>query len=388
MSLTKRGRNEWQIAWELPPDPATGKRRRVSERFHGTKGQALARYVEREQQLNQGIGLRDPHITVAELAAEWLEHKRTQQRKDATLRGYEEMIRDFITPLLGDKRVADLSAFDVQRAVHAWQRQPRKRPPKDAPTATVSARTVNYALQTLSTMLKQAVRWEIVNRNVAEYIEGPGQPHHEAQWWTAEQAAQFLAVAQEHMYGIVYALALLTGLRRGELLGLRWTDIDWEAKTLTVRQVQDNRHPRVFHTPKTHRSSRPIALDDDTLALLKAHQTAQKRQRVAAKTWEDWGLVCCTGLGTPINPTNLNRYMKELMAKAGVPPIRFHDQRHTQGSLLREQGADIRVIANRLGHAQVSFTAQVYVHASTDAQAKPAGAVSRALLGNSSANPS
>ncbi len=383
MSLTKRGRNEWQIAWELGVDPATGKRRRVSERFHGTKAAALARYVERQQQLNQGIGLRDPHITVAELATEWLTYKRLQGKRPETMRGYEAMVRDYIVPQIGKIQVAELAALDVQRAIHHWATRARKDHRKDL--KTISPRRVQYAFRTLSTMLRQAVRWEIVGRNVAEQLEAPTVPKKEAQWWTAEQAAQFLTVAQTHMHGIVWALALLTGMRKGELLGLRWADIDWDAGTLTVRQTQDSRHPKEFGSPKTDAGARTIKLDAGTLDLLKAHRTAQKRQRLMAKkAYQDWGLVCCTGLGTPLNPSNLNRDMNKLIAQAQVPKIRFHDLRHTHGTLLREQGTDFRVIANRLGHAQVSFTMQIYAHASTDAQAKPAEAVSRALLGGAS----
>ena len=376
MSIRKRGPNQYEIVWELGRDPATGKRRQLSERFHGKLGDAKIREVERQKELNEGIGLRTPHLTVNELAAEWLAHKSAQGRKASTVQRYRDMVRDYIGPRLGTTRVADLSALDVQLAVRAWSTQARK----DGKDGTVAPRTVHMALQTLSTMLKQAVRWQIVSRNVAEYIEPPARPHHEAQWWTAEDAARFLAAAEGHLYGMVFALALLTGLRKGELLGLRWQDVDLTTGQITVRQAQDHRHPQIFHAPKTHRSLRAIALDADTVGLLVAHQTAQKRQRIAAEYWQDWGLVCTTGLGTPINPSNLDREMRKLITRAGVPRIRFHDLRHTHATLLREQGADLRVIANRLGHAQVHFTAQVYAHASTDAQVAPATQVAQRLL--------
>lgn len=383
MSLTRRGPNQYQIQWEIGRDPETGKRRTISERFHGTRKAALERFVERQRDLNNGVGRERPDVTLRELAADWIAHKQSQGRRAATLRGYEEMLRDFILPRLGPIKVRELTVLDVQRAVHHWTTQPRKDGRTDR--ETVSPRTVQYAYRTLSTMLKQAMRWQIVSQNVAELVESPSVPRPERSWWSAEQAAQFLGVAQDHMHGIVFALALLTGLRKGELLGLRWQDVDWDANMLTIRQKQDHRHPRTFDAPKSDAGYRTIGLDEETMQLLRAHQTAQKRQRlIAGEAYQDWGLVCATGIGTPLLPSNVRREFNKLIAKANVPKIRFHDLRHTHGSLLRAAGADFRVIANRLGHAQVSFTIQTYTHASTDAQVPSASAVAKSVLGSRS----
>lgn len=383
MGVKKRGPQSWEIVWELGRDPETGERRQVAERFHGTKNAALERYVERQRDLNDGIGGRTPHLTVAQLGQDWLAQKRLEGRRPETLRGYAHMIRDYIDPQLGPIEVASLTALDVQRAIRVWATRPRR--DRRTHAETISPRRVQYAHRTLSTMLKQAVRWQLVSRNVAMQVQGPTVPRNEAAWWTTTQAAQFLTVAQGHSYGIVYALALLTGMRRGELLGARWQDLDAEARTITIRQTQDSRHPRTFGTPKSQAGRRTIQLDDQTMDLLRAHQTAQKRQRlIAGEAYQDWGLICCTGIGTPINPSNINRAMARLITQAGLPFIPFHDLRHTHGAMLREQGVDWRVMADRLGHAQVSFTIQVYSHASVGAQATAAAAISKALLGGSS----
>lgn len=381
MNITKRGRRIYELVWELGPDPVTGKRRREAERFHGTLDEAKTRYLTRQQELNEGIGRDQRGLTVAELARDWLEHKRTQKRKPSTIERYAQMVTQYIIPTLGRMKLAELTAYDVQRAVHAWQRGSRK----DGKPGTLSPRTVQYAYRTLATMLGQAVRWQLIGRNVALNIEPPTVRTKEARWWTAEEAAQFLQIAQTHMHGIVYVLALMTGLRKGELLGLRWQDIDWEQSTITVRQRQDSHAPRTFDQPKTDRGRRIIAMDAQTLDLLKAHRTVQKRRRLAAGPgWEDWDLVCCTGRGTPLSARNVSRDFDKLQVKAGVPRIPFHDLRHTHGSLLRAVGTDFRVIADRLGHSQVSFTIQVYTHASAADQIDPATQISRILLGPSS----
>lgn len=380
MSVTRVAHNEWRIVWELGVDPATGQRRQKTERFHGTKDKALARYVERQKDLNDGIGLETPGLTVAAFADEWLAHKESQGRKRSTVQRYRDMIRYYINPQLGRIALEDLTPLHVQRALRHWQSQPR--PDSRTDRETVSDRTIQYAYRTLVTMLSQAVRWQIIGRNVAQIIEPPTVAKPPARWWTADQAAQFLRTVDGHPYAIVFALALLTGLRQGELLGLQWPDVDWDKQTITVRRSQDARYPTQFHAPKTAAARRTVQLDATAMDLLKAHQTAQKRQRLAVGPgWEEWGLVCTSGIGTPLNTRNLRRTFFAYIAKAAVPHIRFHDLRHTHASLFLAHEPNIRILADRLGHTQVSFTIQTYVHASTDAQAKSASAVAQSLFG-------
>lgn len=379
MSIHKLGPREWRIVWELGVDPATHKRRQKTERFAGTKGQALERYVARQKDLNDGIGVRGPGLTLALLADEWLAHKRSQHRKPSTIQRYQEMLRDYIVPQLGSVPVEDLTPLHVQRALRQWQTQSRQ--DRRADRATVSPRTVRYAYGTLSTLLTQAVRWQLVGRNVAHLVDAPPVPRADERWWTADQAAAFLRTTADHPYNIVFALALLTGLRQGELLGLQWAAIDWDTATLAVRRSQDAHHVGVFDTPKTPASRRTIHLDAMTLDLLRSHRLAQKRQRLAAgPAWHEGDLVCASGLGTPLNPSNVRRVLVQYTARAGVPRIKFHALRHTHASLFLQHEPNIRILADRLGHTQVSFTIQTYVHASTDAQARPASGVARSLL--------
>lgn len=384
MGITKRGAGVWQITWELGKD-AQGRRRQESERYHcATKKEALQRYVERQKQLNENIGRDAQRVTIDEVATSWL-HAKALVTRPNTLAQRTYLVDRFIRPTLGSVRIKDLTPLHVQRALQVWLATPRQQSPKKRPdpaeTPLVSVHTAVKAYQIAAMILDQAVKWEMVSRNVVRLVDPPSIPKRLPTWWSVEEARQFLAVAPSHMHGVVYVLALLTGLRKGELLGLRWQDIDWTAGTLTVRQNQDSHHVREFAAPKTQAGRRTIALDANTLELLRAHQTAQKRQRLAVgPAWQDWDLVCCTGIGSPLSARNVSRDFDKLQTQAGVPRIRFHDLRHTHGSLLREHGADLRIIADRLGHTQVSFTAQVYVHARTDAQQAPATAISQALF--------
>ncbi len=378
MGITSRGPKEWQLSWELGKS-STGKRRQKWETFHGTKKDALAYYVARQAELDGGIGADSEHLTMEKLAEHWMADAKTHTVRASTLHSYAYMLRRFILPMLGPIRVDKLTALQCQHALTEWQTMPRKDGHKKK--GPMSARTVRYALTVLSMMLDQAVRWQLVNRNVAELVTPPPAKEAETVWWSAEEAAEFLRTASSHMHGVVYALALLTGLRKGELLALRWQDINWAENQLTVVQTLQwtGRH-YVFAPPKTSHGRRTIALDAYAVDLLKAQHAAQKRQRLAAgDAYENSDLVCGTGLGRHLRPRNVSRDFDKLQAAAEVPRIRFHDLRHTHASLLLAEGASLRVIADRLGHSQVSFTAQVYAHAAVAAQEQPASALGAKL---------
>lgn len=378
MSIAKVGTGEYLLRWELPADPVTGKRRRRTERFKGSKAAAKEYYISRQRDFNDGIGVETRGLTVGRFAIQWLVDGKINI-KPRTGDNYRHMLDGFIIPVLGHIPLEDLTALDVQRALRRWQQQPRG----DGKSGTVSSRTVENAFRVLHMMLGQAMRWQLIARNVADLVERPKVTRAPAKWWSAEEARQFLGVANTHMHGVVYALALLTGLRKGELLGLRWADVQWKENSLSVRQVLSGKNGQGgFQDPKTQAGTRTIYVDDAVIVLLHAQKAAQARQRLlAGEGYQDHDLICATGSGRPLGPRNVSRDFYKLIERAGVPMIRFHDLRHTHASLLREQGADFRVIADRLGHTQVAFTAQIYTHARTDAQKDSTTSLSRSLLG-------
>lgn len=374
MALSRRGPKTWEIRWELGRD-SQGKRLQKSHTFHGSKEEALRYYIQKEAEYRQGIGLTAGDLTIAHLSERWLTDAKAPTVELATLGQYQHAAKRFIVPTLGHILLEDLSPLHVQRALREWQTMLRL----SGPPGPVSRRTVRIAYGTLAMMIQQAVQWQLISRNVVLLVDPPKVPKRPDTWWTAEEAAHFLVASQDYLHGMVFVLGLLTGLRLGELLGVRWRDIDWDAGTLTVRQVW-TKH-KTFKAPKTHRGVRPLKLDPEVLDLLKVHQTAQKRQRVLiGGAYEDYDLICCTGTGKPLLHRNVQRDFDKLVVKTGLPDIRFHDMRHTNASIMRDQGIDFRIIADRLGHAQVAFTIQTYTHAKTDQQADAASKLSGALL--------
>lgn len=382
MNIQPRGDRTWRLRWQDGRDPQTGKWRRVNETFHGTRKQAENRWVERQRQIDeQGNRTRElAGITVSELWALWIDTKNDLEA--STRVSYDGLWRTHIGPQLGRFRVDRLTALDIQRAIVRWQTGPRA----DGKPGTLSARTVGYCRTLVVAMLDKALEWQLVPANVAKVVKGPRQRRkrrREEEWWTLEQAQAFIATAGHDRLAIAFLLALGTGLREGEILGLRWSDVDLERGTLRVEQTQKRAEKGyTMGRPKTDASERSIPLDTTVLNALRQHRTAQKRNRVLlGPDYRHHDLVVCTGIGTPILPSNLRRTFDRLQAKAGVPRITFHALRHTHASWLVEQGVDIRLVSDRLGHTEVSFTYQTYVHGRLDRQREAADQLGAKLWG-------
>ncbi|GGJ59171.1 tyrosine-type recombinase/integrase [Deinococcus roseus] len=223
------------------------------------------------------------------------------------------------------------------------------------------------ALRVLKVALGQAVDWQLLTWNPASRIKAPLKGQREMQVWTAEQTSAFLNFCQQHAPAryALFHLAITSGMRRGELLGLHWQDIDFARGELwvTCSLVQEGSRA-VLSDPKTLSSKRRIVLAEDTLQVLQDHRRMQKEapsKKEPQQAGEE-GLVFPSKRGTFQVPNNLLKIFKKLMVAAGVPMIRFHDLRHTAASLLVRHGVPIKVVAERLGHKDASLTLRVYTH--------------------------
>jgi integrase len=183
--------------------------------------------------------------------------------------------------------------------------------------------------------------------------------------WTPEQADAFLISTRDHRMHALYVLALTTGMRQGELLGLRWSDIDWNAGTLAVRRaLQWQRGIRLaFVEPKTARSRRKIHLSQTPLTALRAQKDRQAFDRHnTGSAWTDNALVFWNAVGEPLSPTNETKRFQRAGVAAGVPPIRFHDMRHTAATILLAKGVHVKVVSEMLGHSTITLTLDTYSH--------------------------
>jgi len=308
-------------------------------------------------------------LTVADFMARWTEHKERDGVKPNTVQSYRDTVKRYILPHIGKVKLEKLRPLDVEHLLSKLS--------KAGKSAAMSA----YTLRVLKMALRQAVRWQMLPRNVAEAVRPPKVERPEMHVWTAEQVAAFLDVTQTHRMHAAFYLALMTGMRRGEVLGLKWADVDFARSRLTVKhnlvEVHGEGTPGKQHagkdtvssictmlsTPKTKASRRTVALSPGTLAKLRDHLAQQERERLAAaEAWQDQGFVFASELGGPTNPDALSNWYQALVKRAGVPRIRFHDMRHTAASLMIQRGIPPKTVSERLGHADVAFTLRTYIH--------------------------
>src|SRR5712691_10092345 len=227
-----------------------------------------------------------------------------------------------------------------------------------------------------------------VRRNVGRLVEPPRQTRKERRTLTIEQVTtQLLPALKGHRLYAAFLTLFMMGLRRGELLGLRWQDIDWKVGVLHIRQTlvrvknHETGHTQlVFQEPKTEHSRRTIPIPEVCLVALRHHRAQQAEEKLAlGQAYQDHGLVFCQADGEPMDPHTINFYFSQALARAGLPAIRVHDARHTFATWLLEQGVSPKVVQTMLGHSDIGTTLNIYSHVSLDLE-KQAAATLNAVL--------
>jgi len=359
-------------------DPVTGERKRVTVGTYRTKKDATKAERDALTQQERGTLLDPKKTTIAELMKEWLATKRGTITAQSVW-DYAIIIDKHIVPALGDIPVQRLTAPRVQAQYAAWT------------DAGMSARMVRGCHMRLSQALKQAVRFGIVSSNACDAVSPPKLATSKADTWNQHEAAVFLEASTSDWLHPLWHLLLLEGMRRGEALGLRWRDVNFERGTAHIVQtVAPNKADKgkviIQDRTKTHAGARSVRLTARTLHALKEHRTTQLERRVAASAWQDNDLIVCSSLGTPINPGNVARNFNALIRDTGLRRIRPHDLRHTSATLLLLAGTPAKIVSERLGHASVGITLDLYSHVLPDMQADAAtamdGILDRAMRGS------
>jgi integrase len=357
----------WQARWvELD---ARGVERRRARTFP-TKDQAMdhLRKIRRERQAGQYVP--ESTATVADLTAEYLERAR-RQWKSNTYSTNRSLHQRLICPHIGSVRVVTLTPRRLQLWVDTLAR------------AGVGPSAIRNAYSIVSASLARAARLGLIDRSPAAGIELPGIRSTERVTWTIPQVRAVLdALAGDAKLLAFYSLAIATGMRPGELRALQWRDVDLTAQAITVRRTitrgEDDREV-IGTTTKTGRS-RTVIIPAFVAAHLTSWRREQVRQRLAHPHWIDGDLVFDRGDGQFIPGTTVQRIHDRVTASAGVPRIRLHDLRHTYATLEFAHGTNPRIVAERLGHASIAMTLDLYTHVSLDTQHTAAEAMARRLL--------
>ncbi|APU39278.1 tyrosine-type recombinase/integrase [Streptomyces sp. TN58] len=375
-TVYQRKDGRWEAAGYVLAPGNTRKRIRV---YGTTRKDALAKLTEKIATSNRGVPIPSAQGSVSAYLTYWLEAVAVHQLRENTHTRYTACVSQYLVPGLGKKKLAKLTAKDVRtwlnqvrttcqccaRSIDAGRDQPRCCAAGACCSKRLSPLTLAYTHSVLKSALEHAVREEEITRNVARNVRTGTPRPRRFEPLTADEARQFLAAVRNDRLFALYELALRTGLRKGELLGLQWEDLDLQTGTASIRRtLQRTQTGGLTALPtKTRASERRIALPSECIHSLKEHREAQEREReVAADGWRDNGLVFSTPAGGPIDPANLNRSFRALLNRAGLRCIRFHDLRHSTATLLIEQGVELVVIKELLGHAHIGVTATVYAH--------------------------
>jgi len=372
--LIKTGKNKGLYGASITLE--NGKRRY----FYGKKRQDVYEKMQaalREKQ--QGTLVDASQQTVEQYLKHWLEHSAKDRIRPRTYERYEQYVRLHIIPALGRVKLQILSPQQIQ----GWKSKKLKE--------GLSPTTVNAMQMVLHKALSDAVKLGLLARNVCEMVSPPRKSRKEMQVLTADQARQLLDAATDHPDEALFALALATGMRRGELLGLKWQDIS--GGVLRVRRAL-NRIPTVLgegagslveSEPKTKQSRRTIVLPGFAIEALQKQKRLQEEWRQnAGDAWENHNYVFSTPSGRYIHPNTLYAHFKVLLKKAGLPDIRFHDLRHSVATLLLSRGIHPKVVQEILGHSQISMTMDIYSHVMPTMHQDAMDKLNQAFMGDSS----
>lgn len=344
----------WQVRVYLGKDPRTGKRLFHTETVHGTKHDAEEKRAKIYLDRRGGEFVPKTNTTLDQYLIEWQETVAKQKLGERTFDRYRYYIKQYISPVIGMRKLSEIKPFLIQR-LYAGMLDRKLAP-----------RTVRYVHTILSSALSNAVRWQMLPNNPCRRVDLPREQHREMKSLTPDEATAFLSAATQDRYGLALVLALVTGCRPGEYLGLKWADIDQQAATVTVQRTIQRRAGGgwYFTDTKNGHSRRTIPLPLSVLQSLKDLRIRQNHEKLKATNYQSHDLIFCTKWGAPINPRTLvQKHFKKVLRVAGLDEsIRLYDLRHSCATLLLAANENPKVVSERLGHSKIGLTMDTYSH--------------------------
>jgi integrase len=371
--IIKRGDNTWLVRIFTGRD-SQAKRRYINKTIRGSKKDAHTYLNKTLASISTGTFIEPIKLSVDEYLNKWLEMAAKPRLRERTFDDYFEKLVRYVRPIIGSQKLADVRSLDVQSVYSAMARR------------NLSPRTIRYTHAILGSAFKQAVRWNMLQRNPCEGVELPRMERKEMQALSPEEVARFLAAAAEDDFNALFAVAVATGMRPEEYLSLKWSDLDLEARTVTVTRTLVWRKGGgwYFGEPKTARSRRTITFPEPLARLLKTHRARQAEIRLkAGADYANENLVFATFEGTPLNIRNLTtRHFKPILKRANLSKnFRLYDLRHTCATLLLAANEHPKVVSERLGHASITLTLDTYSHVLPSMQQAASDKLERILYG-------
>lgn len=377
--IAKKGKRYYAVLYE-GIDPGTGKPRHRWHAAGGTRKGAEKVLADLVKRMHDGDYRSPDKITLADyMTQRWLPSKRTRV-KPSTAAAYEANIRLHIAPYIGHIPLQKLQPEDLDDLYVKLLTDGRR----NGAGGGLSAKSVRNVHATIQSALSDATRKGTVIRNVADIADPPsiGSNGRKMSVWSAEQLRIFLTDLQGHdMYALFY-LSASTGMRRGELLGLRWSNIDLDTMLLRVnQQIVSVDYKLIEGDLKTPTSRRTIDLDERTAVVMRKHRRQQIEDQLANGVRANDGYVFARDDGSPTHPDFMSQTFERLTAQSPLPRIRLHDLRHTHATIMLKEGVPVKVVSERLGHASAAFTMTVYQHILPGMQAEAAATFANAVFG-------
>lgn len=347
--VRKRG-NKWCFVIDLGRDE-TGKRRQKWFSGYRTKKDAEKALAERLTEINKGVYIEPTNMTFRELLQLWLAEYVKPNCRPKTHEDYSRHIRIHIEPALGGVPVYRLAPVHFQKLYNELHAN------------GLSSSFVQIIHTICRSSLKWAVEMQMLQQNSAEKAKPPKKRRSEMRYWTSEQVQHFLNTISDHVHYPLFYLAFFTGMRRGELCALHWEDVDLQNGRISVKRTTQRLKGKglsIYEHTKTKMGRRVIDISPGVISTLKKHKAKQAAEFM--QIGHTPHLVFCTYKGTPVDPNDFRQYFQRLTKKAGLPPIRLHDIRHTHATMLLQQGVHPKIVQERLGHSTIQMTLDTYSH--------------------------
>lgn len=341
----------WMVAYYDKQIDGTKKQRR--KRGFKTKKEAVKWYTLREMEMLDEDYNQAPSLTYHKFIREWFETRKKQVSINSMKRD-ETFYRIYVQPVIGDIDIDKIDSMTLQKVINDM-------------CESLESTTIHTIGSLIKLSFDKAVKLNLIKSNPMLNVDLPKVMRKEMKVWDNNQIKRFIKegnkVKRPTRYYIGGVIALLTGMRRGEILGLRWKDVDFDKNKITIRQTMTGRTKEIKATTKTKSGLRTISVSNSLVNILKKEKVKREKEKESyGEHYEDYDLIVCTQIGRPVHPDDFVDSIKSLIKKLDLPMIRFHDFRHSHASLLIEQNIHPKLISERLGHANIGITLDIYAH--------------------------
>jgi integrase len=366
--VRKEGKT-WYYAIELGRDENNNRKIKKKRGFK-TKKDAQKALTEVLNELMKGTYIEPSKLLYRDYMKDWIQGKVTKGVKNRTIETYTWLLDKHILPHLGQFELQQITSLHVEKMLSTLKNEGK-----------IADENIQKVYTLVNDSLNKALKFSLVSKNVASVVSRPKAKKKDIEVWDVDEANKFISVAEKDRSYIVFLLALTTGMRQSEILGLRWKDVDLKNGTVYVSHQLERRN-KGFTDVKTKAGRRNIEIDPDTVEALKRQKKLIAGERLISGTvYENYDLVVPTSVGTPYLDSNIRKIFKRLIKEANVKKIRFHDLRHSHVSILLKMGENIKVVAERLGHADSRITQDTYGHLYPNMQKDTAKRFGQTLFG-------